>query len=272
MEVPTWAYDEVLAFLKPTELKVALALYRHGSPQVSREGTRRAYWRGSKDKLAATARVTKRALDAALGELIECGIVIEHNVSKANGGVAFSALYDHEGGAKFAPPLANEAEAKPPKMGAKFAPPFRFKNAHHGGVKDPDPDPEKDLVNTIMVDRGAKFAPPSEADELVERMWRAGVNDPERWFDEFARDDVAAAFDLAESDPAVRSVGAFARYLLRQGYEAPEPEPEPFDPFEARHRKFLGGSLGKFIRSGLEDETFTNGSRCTLTTTGGMNE
>ena len=165
MEVPTWAFDEHLALTdNPSALKVALTLYRYGSPQVSAEGHRRCYYRGTKAKLAALSHVSKRSLDAAIVELVEAGIVVQHNVSDTRQGIAVSALTVRETktvrGATVAPPSESENAV----WGATVAPPSESENAyiHVVVVNQDDPDPE--VVNNNMLceresERGATVAP-----------------------------------------------------------------------------------------------------------------
>ncbi len=59
MELPDWIADVVLARAKPVEVRLILALYRHGKPQVGGGGDRRVYLKASMQELARMAGATK---------------------------------------------------------------------------------------------------------------------------------------------------------------------------------------------------------------------
>lgn len=237
MDVPTWAYDDVLHLADPTPLRLALALYRHGTPLVDGNGQRRAHWRGSKAELARAVGCSKRAVDMAVIVLVEKGLIVKHNSTRENVGIALSAAVDRpQGGATVArghedhrATNAPPSEAAFTKGGATNAPPSDSKNAHmHVGVKHQPPDQDPDLPTMhASRARGATDAPP---DGLRRRLKAAGVTDAEHWFASYAAPDIEAALDLAFEEPGIEKPGAFARYLLRSGLQASDDVPKSESP------------------------------------------
>ncbi len=220
MDVPTWAYDEVLSASSEGALKVALTLYRHGSPQVDSSGRRRAYWRGTKPQLARLARLSKRTIDAAIAELELARLVVLHRTTLPHSGIALSAFVGPEG--------------------AKFAPPFQPKTASHDGDREIPSlvGDQLDITTNSNVNagpEGAKFAPLS--DELAAE----GVTAPADWIHRFGADRcerALRALDYARQRSEIRNPAGFMRTLLASPRPIPvPPSPQPVDDA----RRFLGG-------------------------------
>lgn len=227
MHLPTWVVDEILLVASPSGVRLALALFRHGSAQVSGDGNRRAYWRGPKPRLARLAGITKRSVDAAIVELEEMGAVVVHDSARAGAGVALSAVFEREGD-------------------ANFAPPFEAETGQHVVVDSYSPDPVEALGSTNMLsggepERGAIFA----------SLRELGVADAGAWFERWDARDIAGAVAMARSQRGIENPGGFARAMLQRGYRAAEPEPE-VSPAEARAARFLSGAWSHVIRTGAE--------------------
>lgn len=203
MELPTWAYDEVLAFATPSAIRLALALYRHGSAQVSGHGSRRSYWRGSKGRLARMAGIQLPALRSALTELTETGLIIIHNSEHRRAdAIALSALIDRDGAEDF---LHLDVEVK--KI---FSTP-ESETCIHDDVNEIDTD--QSSSSCIMHDDDGE-------ENLHHALAEAGASDPSDWLRRWPARDIAAALAEARERPGVRNVGAFARTLLRNGFHA----------------------------------------------------
>lgn len=202
MELPTWAYDEILRAADETPLKVALALYRYGSPVFDDSRLLRAHWRGPKRSLATLAGCSKRSLDAAIVTLVRSGLVREHRVTGRATGVSVSIAVHRDGGATVAP--LSEPEI-----------------AQHVVVNLEDPDRDREYVGTNMLgadepDRGA----------IVASLKAVGVQDAEWWPQRWPLRDIAAALLIATREGSVDNPGGFARWWLMRGNHASAPEPE----------------------------------------------
>lgn len=227
MHLPTWVVDEVLLVASPSGVRLALALFRHGSAQVSGAGKQRAYWRGPKPRLARLAGITKRSLDAAIVELVEMGAIVLHDSTRAGAGVALSALFEREGD-------------------ANFAPPFEAESGQHVVVLDTEPDRSNSSGCTNMLSRGEP-----ERGAIFASLRELGVADAAAWFERWDARDIAGAVALARSQRGIENPGGFARAMLQRGYRAAEPEPET-DESEARRARFLAGPFAHLIQTGVK--------------------
>ncbi|PWB44184.1 MAG: hypothetical protein C3F10_09510 [Dehalococcoidia bacterium] len=153
--LPDWVVDELPARSRGgVPLLLALKLFRHGTPVVDPEtGARRAYWCGQLPRLTGAS---KRALDAAVAELVSLGVLRVHEPPRAGAARGYSAGYEPPAwgvvpgpggpGRGVVPALEGGAESATPQVhgGAETAAPSESRAHANGGGGDPDllPDPE----------------------------------------------------------------------------------------------------------------------------------
>ncbi len=221
LNIPNWVTDEIIGPAQPHTIRLVLALFRHGSPQVAEDGSRRVYWRGSKQQLARTSWQTKRSVDAAVAELQRRGFLTLHRVTVPSAGIAISAPVDPQGDASFAP--FSESE-----------------NATHD---DGDLSPS---TNTLFEEEfDASHTTTMTREQLFHALQEKSVTNPSRWLATYDHGRIEGALavlaDLDAADEAKRtSYGEPVRYSITKpaGFlyrllESKNPLPERFAPATA---------------------------------------
>ena len=181
--LPDWVVDELPARSRGgVPLLLALKLFRHGTPVVDPEtGARRAYWCG---KLPRLTGASKRALDAAVAELVSLGALRVHEPPRAGAARGYSAGYEPPAwgvvpgpggpGRGVVPALEGDAETATPQIqgGAEIAAPSESRAHVHGGGGDPDPLPDQEGMEI-------HHHPSGESREQILRTLRElGVDSP----------------------------------------------------------------------------------------------
>ncbi len=257
--LPDWVVDELPARSRGgVPLLLALKLFRHGTPMVDPEtGARRAYWSG---KLPRLTGASKRALDAAVAELVSLGALRVHEPPRAGAARGYSASYEQpawgvvpgpggpgrgvvpavEGGAKNATPQV--------RGGAESAAPPESRAHVHGGGGDPDPLPDQGgmkihhhpsgesreqilrALRELGIDSpGALLASHGPArvlgalGELAAELRRGQVRNPAGWL-VAAVSDRGRVFEPAGADVLAEVVRSEPALIRRWGLEAAFPE------------------------------------------------
>lgn len=186
MELPDWVVDNVLVQARPTAVRLAVMLYRHGRPQVDRAGNRRLYWRGSLQALARLTGCSKRSIVDAQRELVELGLVRVH-----------------------APNRHRAPQGLSVPCGANFSPHAESEVRTHDDDQEIDRSSlsREDQVPITTTESGADFA-------LVEELRELGVTSPEEWLRRWGSDRVDAALAYLEDRRAAGYVARNAPGLL----------------------------------------------------------
>lgn len=181
--LPDWVVDELPARSRGgVPLLLALKLFRHGTPVVDPEtGARRAYWSG---KLPRLTGASKRALDAAVAELVALGVLRIHEPPRPGAARGYSASYEPPAwgvvpgpggpGRGVVPAAEGGAEIATPQIpgGAAIATPSESRAYANGGGEDPDPLPGKEGMEI-------HHHPSGESREQILRTLRElGVDSP----------------------------------------------------------------------------------------------
>lgn len=195
MELPDWVVDEVPARARGgVPLLLVAKLFRHGSPVVDPgTGGRRAYWCGQLPRLTGAS---KRALDAAVEELVSLGVLRVHEPLRAGSARGYSVGFDApawgvvpgpcgpvrgvvpvvEGGAEIAPHNreGGAENADPSNLrGAENADPREPRAHANGGGGDQDP-------LTDRVGQGNHHHHPSgeSREQILRTLRELGVDSP----------------------------------------------------------------------------------------------
>lgn len=184
--LPDWVVDELPARTRGgVPLLLALRLFRHGTPVFDpATGERRAYWSGQLTRLTGAS---KRALDAAVAELVALGVLRVHESPRANtargysvgfGAPAWGVVPGPGGpGRGVVPASAGGAEGATPQVrgGAEIAAHGQSR-AHANGGGDADPDPLPGPVSNVI---DHHHHPSREAREQILRtLHELGVDSP----------------------------------------------------------------------------------------------
>lgn len=229
MELPNWVVDEVLIAAKPTAFRLAVMLYRHGSPRVGADGERRVYWRGSLQQLARFAGASKRSVIDAERELTDAGLLAVHQATRPNSGHAISAPIDRRSGADFAP--RSEAESLP----------------HGDDQREPFSQDDPGITTTT----------PEEAEQILHRLTDLRVTNPAGWIARFGAERCDVALEILAANRRrgyePRNPAGFLHTLLTSSQ--PLDRPPKYYPaavvstsLEARKEKYLGGAWGHLAK------------------------
>lgn len=216
MNLPDWLFDEIIGPSDPNIGRLLLALFRHGSPQVAGDGSRRVYWRGTKAELARISYQSKRSADAAVLVLAARGVLNVHTVSVARAGVAFSVPLERQRGATVAPLAEPETKC-----------------IHGGGDLQISPclDNSLELPTTTMT-----------REEIFAALAEHGVTNPAAWLERYDHGRIEGAlYRLEETDARdrakIRGYGAEPDYSIKNpaGFlyrllESKNALPDRFDP------------------------------------------
>jgi hypothetical protein len=237
MDLPDWVVDDVLPHRRHAAAMLVICLFRHGSPRVI-EGERRVYLalpRGGHgtgpQTLAGRAHVSKRALDAAIDELMETGLLIDHQATRwgVAGGLSFPVDRPARSGfigRSLAENWPERGATSAPLRGATSAPHFESERGatsapHHGGggrSSDLPWDHDRQIFRTTTNAR-------ARAEALAGELIDLGVNEPNRWLDRYGNEAVDLALArlelVAPFDPAWTLPGSPHRFQPKGVRNAP---------------------------------------------------
>lgn len=280
MELPDWVVDEVPARARGgVPLLLVVKLFRHGSPVVDPgTGGRRSYWCGQLPRLTGAS---KRALDAAVEELVRLGVLRVHEPLRAGSARGYSVGFDApawgvvpgpcgpvrgvvpvvEGGAEIAPrnrgvqKLHGAENATPSNLGgAENADPRESRAHANGGGGDLDP-----LTDRVGHGIHHHHSSGESREQILRTLRELEVDSPAALLASHGPSRVLGA--LGELSGEMRRgevrnpAGWLVKALVDRGRVFEEPagpvefsRPVAVDAFEAEKAKYLGGPLGHLVR------------------------
>ena len=184
--LPDWVVDELPARARGgVPLLLVLKLFRHGTPVVDPEtGARRAYWSG---KLPGLTGASKRALDAAVAELVALGVLRTHEPPRPGAARGYTAGYETPAwgvipgpggpgrGVVSAAGRGAENATIQVHAGAETATPSESRAYANGGGGDPDPLPrqgEKEIHHHHQQSSG------ESREQILRALRQLGVDSP----------------------------------------------------------------------------------------------
>ncbi len=265
-ELPDWVVDELPARARGgVPLLLVVKLFRHGSPVVDPgTGGRRSYWCGQLPRLTGAS---KRALDAAVEELVSLGVIRVHEPLRAGSARGYSVGFDAPawgvvpgpcgpvrgvvpvvaGGAEIAT-LNREGGAENAthqiQGGAKNADPSESRAHANGGGGDLDP-----LTEPVGVGIHHHHSSGESREQILRTLRELGVDSPAALLASHGPSRVLGALGELSGEmrrgevrnPAGWLVSALVdRERVFEEPSGPIEVPRPVDAFEAQKAKYLG--------------------------------
>lgn len=213
VNIPDRLWDSILLRASPSALRVALALIRHGRPQVDDFGYRTVHLRVTRQALAKLAGVSKRSVDLAVDELADLAVLRVHKSNRANAPDGYSLALDGD---------------------ANFAPPSQLvRPSHDHDDDDRTPSRRDDLSSSHLSKSGV---------QLLHRLRTLGVTEPGKFVAEFGEDRCRDGVLYVEAmRPPANNPGGLLRVILQKNQPLRETEPWELldrDSLDARRERY----------------------------------